>query len=559
MASIKSSFITSPVAHVLIILILGGSLLLFRLGSRPLGGSEGRWGEAAREMLLTHDWIVPKINGIPYRDKPVGSYWLIALFSLPKNRVTETTTRLPSAAATILSTILLYLVASSFWDRKAALLTALIFMTHYPLLHWSRTANADTLTLTGMLGSVWFFVKHRHDIACGTWLYPFFIIAGLASLMKGLLGFVLPSLGVFPYLLAKNRRVFFSKRFLLHLFFAAILGGALFLVPFFLDFEATHSGVALYLVFKENIIRFFHPFDHMASFFYYFYYIFITLSPWTLMIPILLHALKKRDITGDNGFFFFTLWFACLFTFFTLSGSKRGYYLLPVIAPFSALLGFTLLRSSFSKAHSRLETVLWLIPATAAALFGIAFLVLPFTPLPEMFPRYVSVLQPLLCPLAGGLLLAGASIIMIVKHRFAKAFFLIFAGIYLFMGVYFWFATPAVASISPFVPFCKKVNAAIKNSPVAVYGSADRSILYFYLDKTPVPYFIDPKKARDFLYNHPRSFLIVKGRNSLDNLGIRSPKVVISERERDPKAYLLITLKRNSHLIKDNAPSKTQN
>jgi 4-amino-4-deoxy-L-arabinose transferase-like glycosyltransferase len=545
MKSLPGLFSGSRVAPVLLILCLGGLLLFARLGNRPLGGSEGRWGEAAREMMQTGDLIVPRINGIPYRDKPPASYWLIVLASLSSGRVSETTTRLPSAAATLLSILLIYLIAGSYWDRKAALLAALIFMTTYPLLRWSRTANADTLTLAGMLASVYFFVMHRKHVEKGFWLYPFFIIAGLTSLMKGLLGFVLPSLGVFPYLLVKNRYVVFRKKFLLHFLLSGVLGGVLFLIPFFLDFRTTHSGMSLYLVFKENILRFFRPFDHTDSFFYYFYYIFITLSPWTVLIPVFFTALKKKDFIREEGTFFFALWFVCLFAFFTLSGSKRGYYLLPVITPFSILLGFTLVRSALSEKYSKMETAFWLFPGIAAALSGILLLLLPFTALPEKFPHIAPVVQRFLYPLTGGLFLAGVSTIIILKRNFLKGFCFLFAGIYFSMSVFFWFIAPAVASLKPFAPFCEKVNTITKNTALAVYGAADRSILYFYLDKVPIPYFSNPVEAKRFLETHPRAFLLVRGQNGLNSLAAGNVKIVVSEVKGNPDSYFLITRQTN--------------
>ena len=219
MTTLRTSFIRSSLAHILIILILGGSLLLLKLGDRPLAESEGRWGEISREMLLTHNWIVPKINGTLYRDKPVGSYWLITFLSLPKNHVTETTSKLPSALSVLLSALMLYWITRAFWEREAAFMASMIFITAYPIILWGRRANADTLTIAGALVCLWFFVKNRNQASREIWwLYPFFIIAGVTSLMKGLLGFVLPSLGVFLYLLIKKREAFLNKRFLTHLF-----------------------------------------------------------------------------------------------------------------------------------------------------------------------------------------------------------------------------------------------------------------------------------------------------------------------------------------------------
>ena len=54
------------------------ALCLF-LGHNALWASEGRWAEIVREMLLTGDWFHPAIDFVIYFDKPLLSYWLIAL------------------------------------------------------------------------------------------------------------------------------------------------------------------------------------------------------------------------------------------------------------------------------------------------------------------------------------------------------------------------------------------------------------------------------------------------------------------------------------------------
>ena len=48
-------------------------LVFFGLGQKSLSGSEDRWAEIARNMLLHHDWFHPTINGEIYFDKPLLS------------------------------------------------------------------------------------------------------------------------------------------------------------------------------------------------------------------------------------------------------------------------------------------------------------------------------------------------------------------------------------------------------------------------------------------------------------------------------------------------------
>src|ERR1700694_4673089 len=67
--------------------VLTAILFFVRLGARALWSSEFRWAEIAREMLLTHHYFWPTINGHVYYDKPLGSYWLVGMAcELPKGQ-----------------------------------------------------------------------------------------------------------------------------------------------------------------------------------------------------------------------------------------------------------------------------------------------------------------------------------------------------------------------------------------------------------------------------------------------------------------------------------------
>src|SRR5262245_39409779 len=64
---------------ILIISGLALALFLFRAADMPLTDpDEGRYGEISREMALSSDWIVPRLFGMPYLEKPPLLYWLTA-------------------------------------------------------------------------------------------------------------------------------------------------------------------------------------------------------------------------------------------------------------------------------------------------------------------------------------------------------------------------------------------------------------------------------------------------------------------------------------------------
>jgi hypothetical protein len=53
---------------------------LFSIGLRPLSlPDEGRYAGVARDMVVHGDWLVPRIDGLPFFHKPPLFYWLDAL------------------------------------------------------------------------------------------------------------------------------------------------------------------------------------------------------------------------------------------------------------------------------------------------------------------------------------------------------------------------------------------------------------------------------------------------------------------------------------------------
>ncbi len=39
---------------------------------------EGRYAEIPREMVVSGDWLTPRLNGIKYFEKPALQYWITA-------------------------------------------------------------------------------------------------------------------------------------------------------------------------------------------------------------------------------------------------------------------------------------------------------------------------------------------------------------------------------------------------------------------------------------------------------------------------------------------------
>jgi 4-amino-4-deoxy-L-arabinose transferase-like glycosyltransferase len=111
------------------VLLLTAMLYFLRLGTRALWASEFRWGEVAREMLLTHHYFWPTINGRVYFDKPLGSYWLVIASTWLTGRMDEAAARIPSAVAGLLAVALLILLTRRLYDLRTGVIAGLILAT----------------------------------------------------------------------------------------------------------------------------------------------------------------------------------------------------------------------------------------------------------------------------------------------------------------------------------------------------------------------------------------------------------------------------------------------
>jgi 4-amino-4-deoxy-L-arabinose transferase-like glycosyltransferase len=451
-------------AVALIVVVLAGGLFFARLGTRALWASEFRWGEIAREMQLTHNYFWPTMNGRVYYDKPLGSYWLVVGATYLTDGLNETAARLPSAVAGLLGVALLILIVRRLYDLRTGVFAALILATSFSYVFFSRLASADVETIAGELGALAFFLRNeqRQD---GWWVVGLWIVMAVTSLTKGLLGFVLPIVVIGSYsclaegwaefgrrlsggpisrrlgwLVERNRWLFNWKSIP-----AITLGLAIYLVPFAVSRGRTGSDAGLYDVYRENIVRFFHPFDHRGPIYLYVYIIFLLMAPWSALLPAALvqtHHRRHIGAEAERSDRFVLVFFWATFIFFTLSGSRRSYYLLPIL-PAAAILVARLLAlpsESLSAAARHMRNVGYFTVA-----FFVAVGVVAFIPPSWILPWPWSVLPPAPDRIIFGICWAisfGIVVWTLAKLGSARIMLSIGVAAYLFMGYIYVFAMP---------------------------------------------------------------------------------------------------------------------
>ncbi len=511
---------------ILILMALSAVLLFHGLGKRSLWGSEGRWAEAAREMLAASDYLTPSINGTAYRDKPFLSYDMILAFTpFTGGKVTELSARLPSAVSAMAALLLLYGMGKRLYDRETGFLSSLILGTSFYFVYWGRTASADLLNMTGVLLSLWIFVRFETAPSQG-WLYPFYLSMALNSLTKGLLGFALPMVVLLPYAWIRKRWGWLLNR---HTLPAWLLAALVYLTPFLVDSTRSGSTDSLYLVFKENILRFFDPFDHKQPVYYYFYEIFAIFVPWALFLPgaLIHHLRKQKPLNGPT--WFAILYFCSLFAFFTLSGSRRSYYLLPLFPAASLLLGRSWSELMRHPARGWISWVQVLIPVGLLTLIMGSAAILIFLQ-PSLLKPYEAL--NLSRHAWGAVIITTGLILSILFYAGSKVkhSFTILVALVLSVDLYFFFfLSPATESFRGLRGFCSDVNRMhIPQDHLAVLHQWREGNLYFYLDQIPVRRIDDPEEAGRFLQN-PENYLLIEEKHKKEISGISPDQILLQE------------------------------
>ena len=342
--------------HMLMLFILGYLLFFTALGNHQLQGStEPRVAGIAMEMHLDNDWVTPRLNGMPFLEKPPLSLWLdagaIKLFG-----ATTWSVRLASATAGLLTLMLLFSALCRL-GRPVTVAASAVVLLATMASFWVnvRSVGEDALLSLGVsLALLSFFLASRQRTGHGApfvreWLW-FALGIAIATLSKGVLGLALPGAVIFCYLVAES---LLSKRFILSawLWPAAMTLGGLLPLAVWLGFLYQSGGLpALTEVLWANSVgRFsggFQDAGHFEPFYYYLGKLPQAFLPWNLLVYFGLWHFRKQ-LLANRYLLFFSLWLLAQMTLLTFASSKRMVYLMaltPAAAVIASEFGAVLLQ-----------------------------------------------------------------------------------------------------------------------------------------------------------------------------------------------------------------------
>lgn len=311
-------------------------IYLLPLGTRPLARpDEVRYGAIAKEMVRSGDWVTPTLNGVRYFEKPVLGYWLDAA-SLKLLGPNAFALRLPSALATGVTALIVFLLTLQFAGRRTAFLAGGIFLTTFEVIGVGTFAVLDSVLSMFLTAAVAaFYAAHRASGASRR--RCLLVLSGSAAagafLTKGFLALALPVVVLVPYLAAERR-----WREMLTAPWLALLAAVVLVLPWAVLIQAREPDFWHYFFWVEHVQRFLgNEAQHAEPIWYYFVNLLWAGLPWIWLLPAAITGLRRSSV--DRSFLKFAAWWAVMpLLFFTLARGKLITYVLPCFAPLAILL-----------------------------------------------------------------------------------------------------------------------------------------------------------------------------------------------------------------------------
>jgi 4-amino-4-deoxy-L-arabinose transferase-like glycosyltransferase len=307
-------------------------------------------------MVQDGYWVVPHMYYAigfspsefePWLRLPPLGIWLQAISMLAFG-VNEFAVRLPSAAAGVLTVVVVYLVGRDIESRRAGFVAGVVYLTtpHIYAFNGGRDGALDSLLV--LFGSLFVYTTwlaaSRNE---SRWLYPMGLFAGLAVLTKGF--------GAGVFLIVALPLVFFAQRVFLSREMGYAVGvTGLLTLPWPAYIYSQYGD----MFFQELFVRYVFSRATGDAFgantntlFSFMEYPYITellyspdlFHPWSFVLVMSMPAYAyQRFTTGDRSSAlragFLIWWIIAAFGLFVFIGNKV-WYILPMYVPAAVLVG----------------------------------------------------------------------------------------------------------------------------------------------------------------------------------------------------------------------------
>lgn len=326
------------------ILLWGLALLLLSgAGQRHglWGNDEPREAEISREMYVSSDWAVPRLNGSAFLEKPPLAYWGAALVFRAADGPSAAWCRIPSAFWGLVGALAAAWLGSMLAGRAVGFLAALVLATCGEWLHITHYLLVDVpLAACVALSLALFWYGYRSEEGRKRLGYSGCALAVSGAFMaKGMVGVIIPASAIVAFLAWRREWREFA-RLIAPWNAAALVAAPLAWLCALWVREGT--GALRVFVWDNQVLRFVSSTaDHAHPPWYYAPILFEVLLPWAIFLPPAVFRLFHPSEGGRiaaGGRQYLIAAIAAPFVVLSMASGKRHLYLLPLLPGFAIVI-----------------------------------------------------------------------------------------------------------------------------------------------------------------------------------------------------------------------------
>ena len=318
-----------------LVLIAIAALILYLPGlGRPAlwEPDEGRYGEIAREMYLSADYVTPRDDFVRYFEKPPLVYWAetasIAIFGAHEFAI-----RLPAALFSVGQVVLTAAIAEVMFGAAPAILAAIALALSPLFFGFARFATLDpalAFFMTAALGA-FYLAARTTDFGVGAgrrWFLASAAMLALGTLAKGPVAPVLCGTIALIWILFERR----AAEILRMPWLFAILIYLAIAAPWFVLAAHRNPDFLHFFFIHEHVQRYLENTEHGWGPWFFIPVVIAGAWPWFYFVLFGARTSNRSELR------FLIIWFAVIFVFFSIPRAKLGSYVLPAM-PALAMLG----------------------------------------------------------------------------------------------------------------------------------------------------------------------------------------------------------------------------
>ena len=526
---------------VCLLILVGLFSFTYNLQISLFEGTEGLYGQVAREMVQSGEYLRLTFQGQHYFSKPPMFFWMIGGFTnlFGDN---EVALRLTGSLFSLGTMVLTFVLGRTLFSWNVGFWAAFIFATNHVFLWYGRRVLIDsTLTFFMTVALVgWVFASRKE--ASPAWPLISFLGMTLGTMVKSLHGFVLPFLLIVTYsILVRNFRPLKQWGFWVGLMlFFFVLTVSVSTLGHSAQYQFSWGSV-LYQISNWSSLAGSAGSFKIPS---YLYLIWFDFLPWSVLIPTsLIFLFSLRPFKNNSELLFILLWFLGYFLVLCFSRYKREPYLMPLVPAFALIIGYYLVALT-----SRIPIPPWHRIVNGAAFglltltvfmgsqFGTSLLQKKWNVPADFIPMWFVI---------GFVILGGFLMWTALKGQYQlMRRGLVGVGLCFVFGIVHIFLPMMDAAGSPRIVNEKIREIAAKiNIPVYHYGLTQEDMIYYLNGEPPIPRLHTDEQL--FAQAHEGIFLLVTDKEDGQNL-MKSHGLLVNVLEEFPqprgRKFLLISL-----------------